>query len=143
HPAVLPDGPVGVEMRDVGFAYDPARPVFDGLDLTVAPGQTLVVVGPTGSGKSALAQLVDRFYDPDAGTVRFTAQDTRIDLRDLSMRDVREVAAVVFDEPFLFSDSIAANIALGRPEATEAEIRAAAGAADAHEFIAALPQGYA
>ncbi|QDQ97255.1 ABC transporter ATP-binding protein [Tomitella fengzijianii] len=142
-PADLPDGPVGVEVRGVDFAYTPGRPVFDGLDLTVQPGQTLVLVGPTGSGKSALAQLLDRFYDPDSGTVAFTSGTARADLRNLALHRVRETAAVVFDEPFLFSDSIAANIALGRPAASDEEIRAAAVAADADEFIAALPDGYA
>ncbi len=142
-PAELPDGPVGIEIRDVGFSYDPPRRVFDGLDLSVAPGETLVVVGPTGSGKSALAQLIDRFYDPDSGAVRFTAGGAEVDLRDLPMHRVRDVAAVVFDEPFLFSDTIAANIALGRPGATDGEIRAAAAAADAHGFIAELADGYA
>src|SRR5699024_4262228 len=142
-PAGLPDGPVGVEMRGVGFSYDPGRPVFDGVDLTVEPGETLVVVGPTGSGKSALAQLIDSFYDPDSGAVLFSAGGAQVDLRDLPMHRVREVAAVVFDEPFLFSDSIAANIALGRPGATDEEIRTAAADADADGFIAELAEGYA
>ncbi|WP_182348141.1 ABC transporter ATP-binding protein [Tomitella gaofuii] len=142
-PSTLPDGPVGVQVRNVDFAYTPGRPVFDGLNLTVVPGETLVLVGPTGSGKSALAQLLDRFYDPDAGTIAFTSGAARVDLRELALQSVRETAAVVFDEPFLFSDSIAANIALGRPAASDEEIRAAAVAADADEFIAALPAGYA
>ncbi|WP_200172068.1 ABC transporter ATP-binding protein [Tomitella cavernea] len=142
-PSALPEGPVGVQVRNVDFAYTPGRPVFDGLDLTVAPGETLVLVGPTGSGKSALAQLLDRFYDPDAGIVAFTSGAARVDLRELALHSVRETAAVVFDEPFLFSDSIAANIALGRPAAADEDIRAAAVAADADEFIAALPEGYA
>lgn len=141
-PRTLARGPLGIEMSGIEFAYSPGRPVLRGLDLAAFPGETLVLVGPTGSGKSALAQLLDRFYDPSAGSIRLTGDDQGADLRELSMSTVREAVSVVFDEPFLYSDTIAANIALARPDASAEEISAAAHAADAHGFIGALASGY-
>ncbi|MDN5758574.1 MAG: ABC transporter ATP-binding protein/permease [Tomitella sp.] len=141
-PHELPDGPVTVEFRDVDFGFSAKTPVLRGLNLTASPGETLVVVGPTGSGKSTVAQLMLRFYDPDAGSISLSADGVRADLRELPMQRIRQVSAVVFDEPFLFSDTIAANIALGRPDSSAEKVRAAAAAADAAEFIEALPSGY-
>ncbi|KAF0846200.1 ABC transporter ATP-binding protein [Nocardia caishijiensis] len=142
-PAELPPGPLGIEFERVGFGFTRGEPVLSDLDLTVRPGETVAIIGPAGSGKSTLSLLLPRFYAPDSGTIRLTGTDgTRVDLTDLRAEDLRGALGVVFDDPFLFSDTIAANIALGRPEATDAEIRAAATAAVADEFIAELPDGY-
>lgn len=157
-PAELPSGPLGIEFDAVTFGFDPDRPVLRELDLTVHPGETVAVIGPAGSGKSTLAHLLPRFYTPDSGAIRLFAAEspgaageptsgaadtgTSVDLTELRARDLRAAVGVVFDDPFLFSDTIAANIALGRPEATDAEIRAAAVRAAADEFVTALPDGY-
>ncbi|MEV0434500.1 ABC transporter ATP-binding protein [Nocardia sp. NPDC050413] len=142
-PADLPAGPLGIEFEGVGFGFTPGEPVLSELDLTIRPGETVAIIGPAGSGKSTLSLLLPRFYAPDAGTISLVGTDgTRVDLADLRADDLRGALGVVFDDPFLFSDTIAANIALGRPEATDAEIRAAATAAVADEFIAELPDGY-
>ncbi|MCC9308638.1 ATP-binding cassette domain-containing protein [Kitasatospora sp. RB6PN24] len=119
-----------------GAAALPA--VLRGLSLSVAPGETLALVGASGSGKSTVAQLIPRFYDPTAGTVRLHGQD----LRDLTLDAVRSVVGIVPEDSFLFSDSVRANIAFGRPTATDEEVEAAARAAQADEFIRALPEGY-
>ncbi|TQF05312.1 ABC transporter ATP-binding protein [Kitasatospora acidiphila] len=115
-----------------------APAVLRGLSLSVAPGETLALVGASGSGKSTVAQLIPRFYDPTAGTVRLHGQD----LRDLTLDAVRSVVGIVPEDSFLFSDTVRANIAFGRPDATDEEIEAAARAAQADEFIRALPEGY-
>ncbi|MGW4632368.1 ABC transporter ATP-binding protein [Nocardia sp. NPDC004415] len=142
-PVDLPPGPLGIEFEAVRFGFDPGQPVLRELDLTVRPGETVAIIGPAGSGKSTLSLLLPRFYAPDAGRISLVGADgTRADLADLRAEDLRGALGVVFDDPFLFSDTIAANIALGSPEATDAEIRAAATAAAADEFIAALPEGY-
>lgn len=142
HPIDLPDGPLGVRLRNVGFGFDDDRSVLSGLDLTIAPGESIAVVGPAGSGKTALSLLLPRFYAPDTGTVALTAAGREFDVADVPADQLREAVGLVFDEPFLFSDTIAANIALGRPEATAEEIRAAARLAQADEFITALADGY-
>ncbi|WP_063125150.1 ABC transporter ATP-binding protein [Nocardia arizonensis] len=158
-PAPLPDGPLGIDIRGLTFGFDPRRPVLRDLDLTVRPGETVAIIGPAGSGKSTLALLLPRFYAPDGGSIRLVGRSTgragradgngsggdgpaSVDIAEVAADDLRAAVGVVFDDPFLFSDTIAANIALGRPEATDAEIRAAAGLAAADEFITALPDGY-
>ncbi|MFC6013898.1 ABC transporter ATP-binding protein [Nocardia lasii] len=143
HPVSLPDGPLGIEFEAVGFGFEADRPVLRDFDLSIRPGETVAVIGPAGSGKSTLSLLLPRFYAPGAGRITLVAADgTRVDLAQLRAEELRGAVGVVFDDPFLFSDTIAANIALGRPEATDAEIRAAATAAAANEFIDALPEGY-
>jgi ATP-binding cassette subfamily B protein len=112
--------------------------VLDGFSLEIRAGETVALVGPSGSGKSTVANLVPRFYDVSAGSV--TVDGT--DVRDVALHSLRRQIGVVFEESFLFSDSVRSNIAYGRPEATDAEVEAAAEAAQAHGFIAALPNGY-
>jgi ATP-binding cassette, subfamily B, bacterial len=124
----------------VSFAYGPDLPlVLDDLDLHLRPGETVALVGRTGSGKSTLARLIPRFYDVTEGRVLVDDHD----VRDLTLRSLRANVGVVLDEPFLFSTSIRDNIAYGRPEASLADVAAAAAAAGAAEFIAELPAGYA
>ncbi|MFD1811600.1 ABC transporter ATP-binding protein [Rhodococcus gannanensis] len=142
HPVALPDGPLGVRMRDVAFGFDADRRVLDGLDLDIAPGETLAVVGRAGSGKTTLSLLLPRFYAPDTGSVALTVDGHAHDLGALSADQLREAVGLVFDEPFLFSDTVSANIALGRPDASAEEIRAAARMAQADEFIEDLSDGY-
>ncbi|MFF4322186.1 ABC transporter ATP-binding protein [Streptomyces sp. NPDC001568] len=132
------DAPATVEFDDVRFGYDPDRPVLDGFSLTVAEGETVAVVGASGSGKSTVSLLLPRFYDPDGGTVRVGGHD----VRDLMYDSLRAAIGLVPEDSFLFSDTIRANIAYGRPDAAEEEIRAAARAAQAEGFIEALPAGY-
>ncbi|WP_062984068.1 ABC transporter ATP-binding protein [Nocardia anaemiae] len=144
-PAELPDGPLGIDIDSLTFGFDPAQPILRDLDLTVRPGETVAVIGPAGSGKSTLSLLLPRFYAPDSGAIRlFGSTETaeRVDIADLRASDLRSAVGVVFDDPFLFSDTVAANIALGRPEATDAEIRYAAKLAAADEFITELSDGY-
>ncbi|WP_433635052.1 ABC transporter ATP-binding protein [Nocardia sp. CA-120079] len=144
-PAELPDGPLGIEIDSLTFGFEPAQPILRDLDLTVRPGETVAIIGPAGSGKSTLSLLLPRFYAPESGTIRlFGSAGTteRVDIADLRASDLRGAVAVVFDDPFLFSDTIAANIALGRPTATDAEIRYAAKLAAADEFITELTDGY-
>jgi ATP-binding cassette, subfamily B, bacterial len=127
-----------IDFSDVHFAYGNGHPVLQGLDLHIAPGERLAIVGPSGSGKSTTAMLVSRFYDPDQGVVMVDGHD----VRDVSLHSLRRQVGVVFEESFLFSDTVRANIAYGRPEATDAEIEAAARATEAHQFIENLPRGY-
>ncbi|GAB2659518.1 ABC transporter ATP-binding protein [Prescottella soli] len=142
HPTDLPDGPLGVQLRDVSFGFEDGRDVLTGLDLTIAPGESVAVVGPAGSGKTALSLLLPRFYTPASGTVSLTSEGRSVDVSELRAEQLREAVGLVFDEPFLFSDTIAANIALGRPDASAEEIRIAAKLAQADEFISALSDGY-
>lgn len=139
----LPEGPLTVAYERVSFAYAPAAenvaPTLHDVSLTVAPGETVALVGPSGGGKSTLLSLLPRFYDVTAGAVTVNGQD----IRALKLHDLRERIALVTQEPFLFDDTIAANIAYGRPGASQAEIEAAAAHAAAHDFIQALPEGYA
>ncbi|MFI2612839.1 ABC transporter ATP-binding protein [Kitasatospora sp. NPDC018619] len=131
---------VALEFDQVEFRYDPEHPapVLHGLSLKLAPGETLALVGASGSGKSTVAQLVPRFYDPAAGTVRLYGHD----LRDLTLDSVRATVGIVPEESFLFSESVRTNIAYGRPDATDEQVVAAARAAQADEFVRALPDGY-
>ena len=138
HPATLPEGPLGVELDGVTFGYTRREPVLDGVSLTVAPGETLALVGPPGSGKSTVGLLLPRFYDPQEGELRLGG----VPLPSLRLVDLRSELGVVFEEAFLFSDTIRANIAYGRPDASEAEVLAAARAAQVHAFVESLPDGY-
>jgi ATP-binding cassette subfamily B protein len=126
-----------IELRGVGFRYG-NRTVLRGLDLSIAPGEMIGLVGHSGSGKSTLVNLICRFYDPTDGAVLVDG----VDIRARSVPDYRRHIGLVLQEPFLFFGTIAENIAYGRPEATRAEILAAARAAHAHEFILRLPHGY-
>ncbi len=127
-----------IEFRDVSFAYMPARPVLQNISFEVTPGARVGILGPTGSGKSTLVGLLARFYDTDSGAVLLDG----VDIRDYRLGDLRDQFAFVLQEPVLFSTSIAENIAYGRPGATRQQIIEAAQAANAHEFIVKLPQGY-
>ena len=141
-PKPLPKPTEGaVAFSDVSFRY-PTRPdalALDRFDIAVQPGETVAIVGPSGAGKTTVFNLLLRFYDPEAGTIRIDG----IDIRDLSFADLRGSLAIVPQEPVLFSASVADNIRYGRPVASEAEVRSAAEAASAAAFIESLPQGFA
>jgi ATP-binding cassette, subfamily B, bacterial len=139
-PAVGPSGGRGdVTFAGVRFAYAPELPVvLADFDLVVPAGQSVALVGATGSGKTTVARLIPRFYDAVAGTVEVDG----VDVREVRLRELRKAIGIVFEETFLFSDSIAANIAFADPEASAAEITRAARLAGAHEFIEALEHGY-
>ncbi len=134
----LPDGPGAIAFEGVSFAYDPARPILRGIDFRAPPGRRVALVGPTGAGKSTIARLLFRFYDPTRGRVLVDGHD----LRELTQASLRAAIAVVPQDTVLFNDTIGYNLAFGRPDASQAEIEAAAEAAQLHCFIAALPQGY-
>ena len=136
--AARPAGPVDVHFEAVAFSYRPDRPVLTGLDLTIPAGQTVAVVGETGAGKSTIARLLARFYDPVEGRVLLGD----VDLRQLSTADLRATVVMVTQEAFLFTGSVADNIVFGRPDATRAEVETAARAVGAHELFAGLPAGY-
>jgi ATP-binding cassette subfamily B protein len=129
-----------VELEGVSFCYPGrAAPALDAVSLRVEPGETLALVGASGAGKSTIAKLLLRLQDPDDGIVRLDGHD----LRDLTLESVRENVCVLLQETLVFDGTVQENIAYGRPGATEAEIVEAAQAADAHDFIEALPEGYA
>jgi len=127
-----------MEFRAVSFAYQNDRPVLNDISYEVEPGACLGIAGTTGAGKTTLVNLLTRFYDPTAGQILLDG----LDLRDYKLADLRNQFAIVLQEPVLFSNSIAENIAYGRPSAGEGAIIAAAKAANAHDFIVRLPQGY-
>jgi ATP-binding cassette subfamily B protein len=127
-----------VVFDNVTFGYTVSEPVLDGFSLDVAPGETVALVGASGSGKSTVALLLPRFYDVATGSVTIDG----VDVRDVTLDSLRRNVGVVFEDPFLFSDSLKANISYGRPDATDDEIVAAAVAAEADVFIRALPDGY-
>ena len=127
-----------VRFENVHFGYDSRREILRGIDFEIPPGGTVAVVGHSGSGKSTLARLLYRFYDVDSGHIRIDGHD----LRDLTQASVRAAIGIVPQDTVLFNDTILYNIRYGRPEATRAEIEAAASAAHIHEFILRLPDGY-
>jgi ATP-binding cassette subfamily B protein len=128
-----------VSFEDVHFRYEqPQRPLLDGVTLHASPGETIAIVGPSGSGKTTLMALLMRFYDPLEGRITIDGRD----LREIKQSSLRRHIGVVLQDPLLFNDSIKANIAYGRPEASDEEIQAAAKAAYAHDFIMRLPDGY-
>ncbi|HEX8518081.1 MAG TPA: ABC transporter ATP-binding protein, partial [Pseudonocardia sp.] len=137
-PAPLPTGPLAVALDGVRFGYAGREPVLDGLSLRVEPGETVALVGPAGSGKSTVTLLLARFYDPQAGRVCLGD----VPLTDLRLADLRAALGMVFEEAFLFSDTVRANIAYGRPDATDEQVRAAAAAAQVDAFVEGLPDGY-
>jgi ATP-binding cassette subfamily B protein len=145
-PAIA-DGPDAIELpeldgdiafSDVHFAYGDGAPVLQGFDLHIKAGERVALVGPSGSGKSTAAMLVSRFYDPDEGVVLVDG----CDVREVTLASLRRQVGVVFEESFLFSESVRFNIAYGRPDASDDEVNAAARAAQAHDFVEDLPRGY-
>jgi ABC-type multidrug transport system fused ATPase/permease subunit len=134
----LPAGDGRVELRDVTLRYDGGGPALADVDLTVEPGRTVALVGPSGSGKTSLVALIGRLYDPSEGSVAIDGAD----VRSVDLASLRSQIAFVSDESFLFSASVAENIAYARPAASREEIEAAARRAQADEFIRALPDGY-
>ncbi|WP_326705764.1 ABC transporter ATP-binding protein [Streptomyces cyaneofuscatus] len=132
------DAPAGIEFDDVRFGYDEERPVLDGFSLTVEPGETLAIVGASGSGKSTVSLLLPRFYDVSHGAVLIGGHD----VRELTQASLRAAIGLVPEDSFLFSDTVRSNIAYGFPDATQEQIEQAARAAQAHGFISALPEGY-
>nr|WP_255649703.1 ABC transporter ATP-binding protein [Frankia sp. ArI3] len=146
HPAITdaPDATVLdtarglIELDGVTFGYQPSRPVLRDISLRISPGETVALVGTSGSGKSTISQLLPRFYDPQAGTVRLDGHD----VRTLTLASLRAQIGVVFEDSFLFSDTVRSNISYGRPDATDDQIVAAAQAAQADGFIRDLPNGY-
>jgi ATP-binding cassette subfamily B protein len=127
-----------VAMENVHFGHEGDRPVLDGLDLHVGAGESVALVGSTGSGKSTIAGLLARLYDPDGGRIVLDGHD----LRDVRLAEVRRAVALVFEETFLFTDTVRENIRFGRPEASDEDVEQAAALAGAAEFIADLPDGY-
>jgi ATP-binding cassette, subfamily B, bacterial len=136
--AELPADAAGVRLDDVHFGYLPGQPVLRGLTLTAEPGETLAMIGGSGSGKSTVAMLLPRFYDVGSGSVKIGGYD----VRDVTMDSLRAAIGLVMEDSFLFSDTVRANLAYGKPDATDEEVVAAARAAEAEEFIAELPDGY-
>lgn len=128
----------GISMDSVVFGYVSGRPVLDGLSLDIAPGDTVVLTGGSGCGKSTLAALISRFYDPSSGVIRFDG----LDIREMPVERVRASVAYVCQEPGLFDTTVRENILMGRPDASEEDIRRAAEAADALGFIEKLPKGF-
>ncbi len=134
----LPPDANGISFDQVSFGYLATEPVLNGLSFRVEPGETVAVVGASGSGKSTIALLLPRFYDPQRGSIRVGEHD----IKDVTQDSLRAAIGLVMEDSFLFSATVAANIAYGRPDATQAQIVAAAKAAQAHEFIVRLPKGY-
>jgi ATP-binding cassette subfamily B protein len=135
----LPPGPGEVRFDDVEFGYRPDRTILKGVSFTVPPGRKLAIVGPTGAGKSTISRLLFRFYDVGAGAVRIDGHD----IRSLRQDSLRAAIGIVPQDTVLFNDTIAYNIAYGRPGATQAEIEEAAKHAQVHDFVLRLPDGYA
>ncbi|MBZ5733374.1 ABC transporter ATP-binding protein/permease [Nocardioides sp. TRM66260-LWL] len=135
----LPRGPIAVRFEDVGFAYPGGPPVLRGIDLELAPGSRIAVVGETGSGKSTIAKLLTRLMDPTTGRVLLDG----LDVREIRQASLRRSVVLVPQEGFLFDDTIAANLAYGRLDATEAELRAAADELGLGDWLAGLPHGLA
>jgi len=138
HPTDLPPGDGAIRFEDVSFSYLPDRPVLEHLDLDLAPGTTVALIGHTGSGKTTLSSLVPRFYDVDSGRVLVDG----VDVRDVRLASLRREIGVIPQDPFLFSTTVRDNIAFGLPDLTDEEIERVARLAQAHEFVERLPQGY-
>jgi len=136
--ADLPPGPGRIEFDGVSFGYDPERFVLSDVELEIAPDQNVAIIGHTGSGKTTLTALVPRFYDATEGRVLIDG----VDVRDVTLSSLRSQIAVISQDPFLFSTTVRENIAFGAPEATDEDVEQAARLAQAHEFIAELPDGY-
>src|SRR3954463_13326688 len=134
----LPDGRGAIEMRDVTVAYEGSEPVVRDVNLSVAAGETVALVGPTGSGKTTLAALIPRLYDPVEGAVLIDGAD----VREIDPDSLRHQVALVSDDAFLFSASLRENIAYARPDATDEEVRRAASMAGLDEVVQSLPDGY-
>lgn len=134
----LPEGRGEVRFDGVTFAYVEGTPILRDFDLVIAPGESVALVGATGSGKSTVARLVPRFYDVDAGRLLLDG----VDVRDLRLSDLRDAVGLVFEDTFLFTDTVRANIGFAEDHASDADIERAARLAGADEFIAALPDGY-
>ncbi|MFD9704746.1 ABC transporter ATP-binding protein [Lentzea sp. NPDC059081] len=137
-PGEVPSGPLGVSFSGVTFGYARSEPVLRDFSISVEPGETLALVGTAGSGKSTVSLLLPRFYDVHSGAVRVGGAD----VRTLRLESLRGAVGVVFEEAFLFSDTVFANIAYGKPDASREEVERAAKAAEAHDFIEALQDGY-
>ncbi|SDF93839.1 ATP-binding cassette, subfamily B [Lentzea fradiae] len=137
-PGEVPSGPLAVSFSGVTFGYARSEPVLRDFSVSVEPGETLALVGTAGSGKSTVSLLLPRFYDVHSGAVRIGGAD----VRTLRLESLRGAVGVVFEEAFLFSDTVFANIAYGRPDASREEVERAAKAAEAHDFIEALQDGY-
>ncbi len=127
-----------ISFQNVHFAYEPSRPILHGISFTVPAGKTVAVVGPSGAGKSTLARLLFRFYDVQSGTIAIAGQD----IKTVTQASVRQAIGIVPQDTVLFNDTVAYNIAYGRPGATQAEVEEAAKSARIHDFIAATPLGY-
>ncbi len=146
--AEITDPPVGRPLPDAGggelrfegvrFSYGDGPPVLDGIDLVLRPGEAVAIVGPTASGKTTVARLIPRFYDVDDGRVLLDG----VDVREVRVRDLRRAVGIVFEDTFLFSDTVGANIAFADPDASTDQVRRAARLAGASDFVEALPAGY-
>ncbi|MDQ6943026.1 MAG: ABC transporter ATP-binding protein/permease, partial [Candidatus Eremiobacteraeota bacterium] len=135
---VLRDVRGEIVFDDVHFAYTPERTALDGISFRIPPGRMAAFVGPSGAGKTTITQLVPRFYDPQSGAIRVDGHD----IRDVTLASLRENVGIVTQETYLFHDTIKANLLYARQDATETEVIAAARAANIHEFVASLPDGY-
>jgi ATP-binding cassette subfamily B protein len=138
HAQPLPPGPGALRFEGVSFAYSENRPVLEAIDLDVAPGRTIALIGHTGSGKTTLTSLVPRFYDVTAGRVEIDG----VDVREVTLASLRSAIGVISQDPFLFSATVRENIAFGRVDLSDDDVRRFAEAAQAHEFIERLPRGY-
>ncbi|MBC9208434.1 ABC transporter ATP-binding protein/permease [Roseomonas aerophila] len=134
----LPPGPGALELDDIRFGYRPDRTILKGISVSIPPGKTLAIVGPTGAGKSTISRLLFRFYDAQSGQIRIDGHD----IRSVTQESLRHAIGVVPQDTVLFNDTIRYNIAYGRPGASDAEVEQAAKLAQVHDFVLRLPDGY-